>query len=65
MIRDKFHGVLNQNRNILVGNHQHLFILLEKPFLGDVISEVILIIDLREIQNCRTGGIRKTKRKVW
>lgn len=60
MIRDKFNGVLNQKRNILVGNHQHLFILIEKPFLGDAISEVILIIDLREIQKCRKGGIRKT-----
>lgn len=65
MIRDKFNGVLNQKRNILVGNHQHLFILIEKAFLGDAISEVILIIDLREIQNCRKGEVRKTKRKVW
>lgn len=49
MIRDKFNGVLNQKRNILVGNHQHLFNLMEKTFMSDVISEVILIIDLREI----------------
>lgn len=59
MIRDKFNGLLNQKRNILVGNHQHLLILIEKPFLSDAVSEVILIIDLREIPNCRKGGIRK------
>lgn len=49
MIRDKFNGVLNQKRNILVGNCQHLFNFDGENFMGDVISEVILIIDLRGI----------------
>lgn len=47
MIRDKFNGEFNQKRNIVVGNHQHLFNLMEKAFVSDVISKAILILDLR------------------
>lgn len=32
--------------------------------MGDVISEVILIIDLRGILNSRKGGVRKPGREV-
>ena len=62
MIRDKFNGVLNQKRNIQVESHQHLFNLMEKPFLGGVvISKAILILDLRGIPNCRKSEIEKAQ----
>lgn len=57
--------MLNQNRIILVGNHQHLFNLMEKPSLGDVTSEVILITGLRGIPNCRKRKTRKTLAEIW
>lgn len=64
MTSNKCNGVLNQNRIILVGNHQHLFNLMEKPSLGDVTSEVILITGLRGIPNCRKCKTRKTLAEI-
>lgn len=64
MTSNKSNVVLNQNRIILVRNHQHLFNLMEKPSLGDVTSEVILITGLTGIPNCRKRKTRKTLAEI-